>query len=96
MVQQVKGQKGFEAWNSIVRRCCQRNKSDNSSIRSAEQQHQRQGRAQEQFDDMLRTFMNLANKDEGRFGKIKDEEKTLSAKNLMPESLLTCRIHAQH
>ena len=45
----------------------------------------------EQFDDMLRTFTNEMNKFECRFGKISDEEKMLTVKKLMPESLLNFR-----
>ena len=32
----------------------------------------------EQFDDILRNFINETNKYEGRFGKIREEEKTLA------------------
>ena len=42
----------------------------------------------EQFDDILRTFANEMNKFENRFGKIRDEEKMLAVKELMPDSLL--------
>ena len=42
----------------------------------------------EHFDDILRTFTNEMNKFENRFGKIKDEEKMLAVKKLMPQSLL--------
>ena len=45
----------------------------------------------EQYDDTLRTFTNEMNKFESRFGKIKDEEKMLAVKKLMPESLLNYR-----
>ena len=45
----------------------------------------------EQFDDILKNFINETNKYEGRFGKIRDEEKTLAVKRLMPESLLNYR-----
>ena len=41
----------------------------------------------EQFDDILRTFINEMNKFESRFGAIRDEEKMLAVKKLMPESL---------
>ena len=54
MVQQVQGQKGFEAWNLIVRRCCQRNKSDKIQAYTALNSNiSDRGRAQgeEQFDD---------------------------------------------
>ena len=45
----------------------------------------------EQFDDILRNVINETNKTGGRFGKIRDVEKTLAVKKLMPESLLNCR-----
>ena len=45
----------------------------------------------EQFDDILRMFTNEMNKFESRFGKIRDEEKMLAVKKLMPESLLNYR-----
>ena len=45
----------------------------------------------EQFDDILRTFINDTNKFENRFGSITDEEKMLAIKKLMPESLLNYR-----
>ena len=45
----------------------------------------------EQFDDILRTFTNEMNKFENRSGKIRDEEKMLAVKKLMPESLLNYR-----
>ena len=45
----------------------------------------------EQLDDVLRNFINETDKYAGRFGKIRDEEKTLAVKRLMPESLLNYR-----
>ena len=45
----------------------------------------------ELFDDVLRTFTNDVNSFENRFGKIRDEEKMLAVKKLMPESLLNYR-----
>ena len=45
----------------------------------------------EQVDDILRTFTNEMNKFENRFGTIRDEEKMLAVKKLMPESLLNYR-----
>ena len=45
----------------------------------------------EQFDDILRTFTNEMNKFENRFSKIRDEEKMLAVKKLMPECLLNYR-----
>ena len=47
----------------------------------------------EHFDDILKNFINETNKYEGRFGKIRDEEKTLAVKWLTPESLLNYRLH---
>ena len=86
MVQQVQGQRGFEAWHMIVRRYDQRNTSDRSSTYAALISN-----ISEQLDDILRNFTNETNKDEGRFGKIRDEEKILAVKKLVPESLLNCR-----
>ena len=45
----------------------------------------------EQFDDILRTFINEMSKFESRFGATRDEEKMLVVKKLMPESLLNYR-----
>ena len=45
----------------------------------------------EQFDDILRTFINEMNKFGSRFGAIRDEEKMFAVKKLMPESLLDYR-----
>ena len=45
----------------------------------------------EQFDDILRTFVNEMNKFESRFGAVRDGEKMLAVKKLMPESLLNYR-----
>ena len=45
----------------------------------------------EQFDDVLRTFKNEMTKFENRFGKIRDEDKVLAVKKLMPEILLNYR-----
>ena len=45
----------------------------------------------EQFDDILRTFINETNKFENRFGTIRNEEKMLAVKKLMPESLANYR-----
>ena len=42
----------------------------------------------EQFDDILKTFINEMNKIKSTFGEIKHEEKMLAVKKLMPESLL--------
>ena len=45
----------------------------------------------EQFDGVLRTFINETNLFENRFGKIRGEEKVPAVEKLMPESLLNCR-----
>ena len=45
----------------------------------------------EQFDNMLRTFINETNKFENRFASIRNEEKMLAVKKLMAESLLNNR-----
>ena len=45
----------------------------------------------EKFDDFLRTLTNEMNKFESRFGEIRDEEKMLAVKKLMPESFLNYR-----
>ena len=46
----------------------------------------------EQFDDILRTFTNQMNKFESRFGKIRDEEKMLAVRMLMPDKLAELQI----
>ena len=69
----------------IVRRYDQRNTSDTSSASAALISNiSERDRAQdvEQFDDILRNFINETNKYEGRFGKIQDEEKTLAVKKV--------------
>ena len=45
----------------------------------------------EQFDDILRTFINETNKFENRVATVRDEEKMLEVKKLMLESLLSYR-----
>ena len=45
----------------------------------------------DQFDDILRTFIDEMNMFESRFGAIRDKEKMLAVKKLMPESLLNYR-----
>ena len=94
MVQQVEGQRGFEAWHLIVRRYDQRNTSDKSSAYAAlfsNITERDRAKDVEQFDDVLGTFKNEMTKFENRFGKIRDEEKVLAVKKLMPESLLNYR-----
>ena len=89
IVQQTRGQKGFEAWRATVRRCDQRNMLDKNSAYAALLSNiceKDRARDVEQFDDILKTFTNEMNKFESRFGKIRDEEK-----KLMPESLLNYR-----
>ena len=88
MVQQTRGQKGFEAWRAIVSRYDQRNMSDKKSAYAALMSNiSERDRAKdvEQFDDILRTFINEMHKFENRFGKIRDEEKMLEVKKLVPE-----------
>ena len=83
-----------EAWHLIVRRYDQRNTSDRSSAYAAlisNITERDRAKDVEQFDDILRTFTNGMTKFENRFGKIRDEEKVLAVKKLMPESLLNCR-----
>ena len=92
VVQQTKGQKGFEAWHATEGRYYQRNMSDKSSAYAALISNiSEKDRAMEQFDDILRTFTNEMNKFENRFGKIRDDEKMHAVKKLMPESLLNNR-----
>ena len=78
-----------------MRRYDQRNISDkNSAYAALISNISERDRAKdvEQFDDILRTFTNETNKFENRFGKIRDEEKMLAVKKLMPESLLNYRL----
>ena len=94
MVQQLQGQRGFEAWHLIVRRYDQRNTSDRSSTDAALIRNiSERDRAKDvdNFDDILRNFISETNKYEGRFGKIRDEKKILAVIKLMPESLLIYR-----
>ena len=91
IVQQTRGQKGFEAWHATVQRSDQRNMSDKiQHMQALISNISERDRAKdvEQFDDILRTFINDMNKFESRFGTIRDEEKMLAVKKLMPESLL--------
>ena len=91
IVQQTRGHRGFEAWHAIVRRFDQRNMSDkNSAYAALISNISEKDRAKdvEQFDDILRTFINEMNKFESRFGAIRDEEKMLAVKKLMLEGLL--------
>ena len=95
MVQQVQGQRGFVAWHMIVRRYDQRNTSDRNLVYAALISNISErdcAKDVEQFDDILRNFINETNKYEGRFGKIRDEEKTQAVKKLMPESSLNYRL----
>ena len=83
MIQQVEGQRGFEAWHLVVRRYDQRNTSDRSSAYAAlisNITERDRAKDVEQFDDILRTFTIEMTKFENRFGKIRDEEKVLAVK----------------
>ena len=94
IVQQTRGQRGIEAWHATVRRFDQRNVSDkNSACAALISNISEKDRAKdvEQFDDILRTFINEMNKFESRFGAIRDEQKMLAVKKLMPGSLLNYR-----
>ena len=78
IVQQTKGQRGFEAWRAILRRYDQRNMSDKKSAHAALTSNiSERGRAKdlEQFDDILRTFMNVTNKYENK-GSARSEMRT--------------------
>ena len=62
VVQQTKGQKGFEAWHAIVRRYDQRNMSDKRSVYAAlisNISEKDRAKDVEQFDDILRTFTKM-------------------------------------
>ena len=92
--QQTRGQRGLEAWRAIVTRYDQRTMSDkNSAYAALISNISEKDRAKdvEQFDDILRTFINEMNKFESRFGAIRDEEKMFAVKKVMPESLLNYR-----
>ena len=80
--------------HALVRRYDQRNMSDKKSAYAALISNiSKKDRAKdvEQFDEILRTFINEMNKFENRFGAIRDEEKMRAVKELMPESLLKYR-----
>ena len=84
IVQQTRGQKGFEAWPAIVRRYDQRNMSDKHAAYAAlisNISEMDRAKDVEQFDDILRTSTNEMNKFENRFGKIKDDEKCSQSRN---------------
>ena len=88
IVQQIRGQKGFEARHAIVRRYDQRNMSDKKSAYAALMRKifEKTVKDVAQFDDILRTFTKEINKFENRFGKIRDEEKMLAVKKLMQKA----------
>ena len=92
--QRTKGQKGFEAWHAIVRRCDLRIMSEKNSAYAALISiiaERDRAKDVEQFDEVLRTFINETNKAENRFGTNRDEEYTLAVKKLLLESLLNYR-----
>ena len=63
----------------IVRRYYERNTSERSSAYAAlinNISERDRAKDVEQFDDILRNFINETNRCEGRFGKIRNEEKT--------------------
>ena len=95
IVQQTRGQRGFEAWHAKVRRYDQRNMSDKNSAYAAlisNTSEKDRAKDVEQFDDVLRTFISEMNKFESRFGAIRNEEKLLAVKKLMPESMLNLQV----
>ena len=73
-----------------IRGTCQTKKSACAALISNISEKDR-AKDVEQFVHILRTFTNEMNKFENRFGKIRDEEKMLAVKKLMPESLLNNR-----
>ena len=82
--QKKKGQNRSEAWHAIVRRFDQRNLSSKNSafaalISNISERHT--AKDVEQFDDILRTFINETNKVQNRFGTIRDEEKCSQSGN---------------
>ena len=84
IVQQIRGQKGFEAWPAIVRRYDQRNMSDKHAAHAALISNISgvdRAKDVEQFDDILRTSTNEMNKFENRLGKIRDDEKCSQSRN---------------
>ena len=94
IVQQTRGQRGFEARHAIERRYDQRNMSDKNSecaalISNISEKHR--AKDVEQFDDILPGLHQREDKSERRFGAMRDEEKMLSVKKLMPESSLNYR-----
>ena len=94
IVQQTEGQKGFKPWHAIVRRYDLRIMSDKTSAYAAmisNTSGRDRAKYMEQFDDILRTFINETNKFEKRFGTIRNVEKMLADKKLLLECLLNCR-----
>ena len=87
----MQGHRGFEAWHLIVRRFDERNTSDRSLAYAAlisNISERNRAKDVEQFDDILGNFIDETDKYEGRFGNIRDEEKMLAVKKLLPASLL--------
>ena len=80
-VQQIKGQRCFEAWHAIVRRCEQRDTSDKKSAYAALMK-------EIEPTTWSRTFINETNKFENIFGTNRDEETVLTFKKLMPDKLV--------
>ena len=99
MVQQVQGQRGFEAWHLIVRRYDQRNTSDRSSTYAAligNISERDRAKDVEQFDDIFGNFINETNKYQGRFGKIRDEETTLGSEKVDAREFAELSIPRHH
>ena len=77
-----------------MRRYDQRNMSDKRSAYAAlisNISERDRAKDVEQFDDILRTFINETHKFEKRPGTIRDEEQVLAVKKLMLDSVLNNR-----
>ena len=90
-VQKMEGQSGVEAWHLVVRRHDQRNTFDRSSAYAALISNITERDRAKDVDEFLKTFTTEMTKFENRFGKIRDVEKVLAIKKLMPESLLNSK-----
>ena len=93
LVQQTRRQNGFEAWHAIGRIHDQRNMSENNSAHAAlisDIFERDRAKDVEQFNDILRTFINETNIFDNSFDTIRDAE-MLTVKKLVFESLLTFR-----
>ena len=92
IVQQTRGQEGFEAWHAIVRRCEQRNMSDKSAYAALISTISERDRAKdvEQFDEMLKTSTRRT-KSRTDSARSETRKRCSQSRILMPESLLNYR-----